>query len=314
MPARPPPSIVMLQIVMRPSIESASIASPANSTTCAAGAVDAHLADRAEDQVLRGDARCPARPRSGCSIDLGLRCTERLRREHVLDLGGADAERQRAERAVRRGVAVAADDRHARLRHAELGADDVHDALAVGAQRVDRHAELRAVGLERLDLLAAELVLDQLRGRRAVGRRVVVGRRERAVGPAHRASGEAQAVEGLRAGDLVHEVQVDVDEAVGDLVEVPDLVEQGLAASGTAQSRRHDGEQDGLLLSGVLEMVGQVGVEGDGVAGLQVEGLVVDVQRRAAALDASRPRGCRARASAGRRGRRSPRRARACGG
>ncbi len=33
MPARPPPSIVMLQIVMRPSIESASIAGPANSTT-----------------------------------------------------------------------------------------------------------------------------------------------------------------------------------------------------------------------------------------------------------------------------------------
>ncbi len=33
MPARPPPSIVMLQTVMRPSIESASIAGPAYSTT-----------------------------------------------------------------------------------------------------------------------------------------------------------------------------------------------------------------------------------------------------------------------------------------
>ena len=32
-PARPPPSIVMLQTVMRPSIESASIAGPAYSTT-----------------------------------------------------------------------------------------------------------------------------------------------------------------------------------------------------------------------------------------------------------------------------------------
>ena len=32
-PARPPPSIVMLQIVIRPSIESASIAGPAYSTT-----------------------------------------------------------------------------------------------------------------------------------------------------------------------------------------------------------------------------------------------------------------------------------------
>ncbi len=33
MPARPPPSIVMLHTVMRPSIESASIAGPAYSTT-----------------------------------------------------------------------------------------------------------------------------------------------------------------------------------------------------------------------------------------------------------------------------------------
>ena len=33
MPARPPPSIVMLQTVMRPSIDIASIAGPANSTT-----------------------------------------------------------------------------------------------------------------------------------------------------------------------------------------------------------------------------------------------------------------------------------------
>ena len=33
MPARPPPSIVMLQTVMRPSIESASIGGPAYSTT-----------------------------------------------------------------------------------------------------------------------------------------------------------------------------------------------------------------------------------------------------------------------------------------
>jgi hypothetical protein len=33
-PARPPPSIVMLQTVIRPSIDSASIAGPAYSTTC----------------------------------------------------------------------------------------------------------------------------------------------------------------------------------------------------------------------------------------------------------------------------------------
>ncbi len=34
MPARPPPSIVMLQSVMRPSIERAAMAGPLYSTTC----------------------------------------------------------------------------------------------------------------------------------------------------------------------------------------------------------------------------------------------------------------------------------------
>jgi hypothetical protein len=152
------------------------------------GARDAHLADRAEDEVLGGDALAELalvaddhRP--------GLVLHERLGGEDVLDLARADAEGQRAERAVRRGVRVAADDRHARLGDAELGPDDVDDALLVAAQRVDRDAELRAVALERLDLHAAELVLDQRGGRGAVGRRVVVGRRERAVGPADLAPG-----------------------------------------------------------------------------------------------------------------------------
>ena len=50
----------------------------------------------------------------------GLALPERLRRQHVRDLGGADAEGERAERAVRRRVAVAADDQHAGLAQALL--------------------------------------------------------------------------------------------------------------------------------------------------------------------------------------------------
>src|SRR3954463_8737404 len=42
------------------------------------------------------------------------------------------------------------------------------------------------------------------------------------------AAGETKAVEGLRAGDLVHEVQVDVQQARRHLVGGPDLVEQRL--------------------------------------------------------------------------------------
>ena len=87
-------------------------------------------------------------------------------------------------------------------------------------------AELLAVALERLDLHAAERVADARGDRRPVRRDVVVGRGQRAVRPAHGAAGEPQAVEGLRARHLVHEVQVDVEQVRRDLVGGPDLVEQ----------------------------------------------------------------------------------------
>jgi hypothetical protein len=45
-------------------------------------------------------------------------------------------------------VAVAARDRHARLREAQLRADDVHDALLRRAEVVTADAEVAAVALE----------------------------------------------------------------------------------------------------------------------------------------------------------------------
>jgi hypothetical protein len=62
---------------------------------------------------------------------LGLLLDQRLGRQHVLDLRSADAMRERAEGAMRRGVAVAADDGRARQREALLRPDDVDDALAL---------------------------------------------------------------------------------------------------------------------------------------------------------------------------------------
>ena len=135
---------------------------------------------------------------------------QRLGGEHVLDLRGADAHGDRAERAVRGGVTVAAHDGHARLGQAELRPDDVHDALFDVAHRVQPDAELLAVAPQRLDLGARDRVGDRLVD---VDRRhVVVLGGDREIGSAHRAAGEPQTVEGLRAGDLVDEVQIDVDE------------------------------------------------------------------------------------------------------
>eukprot|EP00976_Prorocentrum_cordatum_P011471 230508-Prorocentrum_minimum.AAC.1 len=75
-----------------------------------------------------------------------------LRGEHVLHLAGADAEGERAESAVRGGVGVAAHDGHAGEGEALLGADDVHDALALVRQAKVLHAELRHVLLQRQHL------------------------------------------------------------------------------------------------------------------------------------------------------------------
>ena len=116
--------------------------------------VDADLTDRGEDQVLGRDAE-PERALVADPHRSRLGLDEALGREHVLDLARADPEGERAERAVRRGVGVAADDRHPRLGDAELRSDHVHDPLVLGAERVQGDPELGAVALERLHLDAA---------------------------------------------------------------------------------------------------------------------------------------------------------------
>ena len=120
-----------------------------------------------------------------------------------------------------------------------------------------------------------ELVADARGDRRAVGRHVVVGGGERAVGPADLAAGQPQAVEGLRARDLVDEVQVDVDAGPGATSWAAQILSNSvrrLVMLAAAQAGGHDGQQDGLLRAGVLEVVGQVGVEGDAVAGVRARG------------------------------------------
>ena len=153
--------------------------------------------------------------------------------EDVLHLAGADAEGQGPEGPVGRRVAVAAHDRHPRLGEAQLGADDVDDALPGRPHGVERDPVLGAVVGEGLQLAGGDGVGE---GEvEADGGRVVVGRGQGEVGPAHGAAGQAQAVEGLGRGDLVDQVEVDVEQvglvagAGVDHVLVPHLLRQGLA-------------------------------------------------------------------------------------
>jgi hypothetical protein len=123
---------------------------PAVFIRIAHAAVHAEAANDREDHVLR------VHPGAELAVDVNapyLQRVEReaLRREDVADLRGTDAKGDGAKSAVRGRMAVAARDRHPRLRQAQLGADDVHDALVLAARRtrsVELDAEFAAVALE----------------------------------------------------------------------------------------------------------------------------------------------------------------------
>ena len=113
-PARAPASIAMLQTVMRPSIDSARMAAPAYSITWPVPpAVPIRpMMARTSPSAL---TPAPSVPSTSTSMFLAGAWSSVCVASTCSTSDGADAEGQRAERAVRRGVAVAADDRHARL-------------------------------------------------------------------------------------------------------------------------------------------------------------------------------------------------------
>ena len=210
-------------------------------------AADPDPGDQREDDVLGADAgRQPAVDPDLVGLRVALE--QRLRGEDHLDLARADAERERAERAVRAGVRIAADDRHARLGQAELRPDDMDDALRGVADAVQRDAELGAVRLELADLGRGHLVEDR---QAAVRRRDrVVGRRDGPLRVADLQAAGAEPGERLWARDLVDEMEVDGEDGrgarvLGDDVLGPDLVDDrarvGHAAARSVRSGMRQG-------------------------------------------------------------------------
>ena len=168
-------------------------------------------------------------------------CKQRLRGQHVLDFRRADAMRQRTERAVRGGVRVAADDRHARQRGALLRPDDVHDALAQVVHLELRDAVGVAVVVERVDLQLRDRVGDAVRA--VGGGHVVVGHGQIRADAPHRALGQLQTFERLRAGHFVQQVTVDVKNGRAvvlgvDNVRVPQFVVESLCHGVFTAKRR----------------------------------------------------------------------------
>ena len=163
---------------------------------------------------------------------LRLALQQALRGQHVLHLAGADAERQRAECAVRRRVAVAADDGHAGLRQSLLRTDHVHDALLGCCECRSRGMPKSLAVLSPAERAAlAAIVIED--GQRAVAWWECCGRWWRWSDPAGGPSGRARAgLESLRRGDFVHQVQIDIEQRgrarlLGDDVGVPDFFDDG---------------------------------------------------------------------------------------
>ncbi len=113
----------------------------------------------------------------------------------------------------------------------------MHDALLDVAHRIEADTEFGAVSAQRLDLSARHRVGDRLVD--VDGGHVVILGGQRQIGAPHRPAGQAEAVESLRAGDLVHQMQVDVNQVgcvipTGDHnVVVPDLFGQGARLAGS---------------------------------------------------------------------------------
>src|SRR2546430_371356 len=148
---------------------------------------------------------------------------------NVAHLGGADAEGDRADGAVGRGVAVAARDRHAGLREAELGTDHVHNALLARRHVEERQAEV---------LHVADHVDRHLLGQRIGVGAGLVGRRDDVIERAEGALGHPdfqlripEHLKRLRCGHLVDEMQADQELGLSrrqgpDGMCVPHFVEQ----------------------------------------------------------------------------------------
>ena len=141
----------------------------------------------------------------------------------MLDIGGADPEAQRAERTVGCGVAVAGAHDHARQDEALLGCYDMLDALPLIEDVEQLDAEIGAVLLEKPHLVGRLDILDMPRAYR-VGRIDVINDGERGARAPACAPGRAQTAEGLRAGILVQNRTVDVQEDFAGAIKIPDGV------------------------------------------------------------------------------------------
>ena len=256
----------------------------------AGGAVGADLADRAEDQVLGGARPGRARPRSRIRIVCGSPLHAGIWVASTCSTSLVPIPNASAPNAP--CVAVC-ESPHTIVIPGwvtpELGADHVHDALAAIEPSeytgIPNSAQLRSSVCH---LHARQLVADP--GRPACRRWATLWSAVASVrsGRLTRRPASAQPVERLRAGHLVHQVQVDVEQAAPHRRGRPRSCRTASVASAPPQAGAENREQHGFLRTWIFKMMIQVRVERDAVAIEQLVPLAVAVQDDRPALDECR--------------------------
>ena len=210
MPARPPPSMDMLQTVIRPSMDRERITSPVYSMTWPVAPATPILPMMLSTTSF---AVTPAGslPFTRISIVLGLNW-RRVCVASTCSTSDVPMPIANAPNAPCVGcVAVAAHDDLARLRVALLRPYDMHDALKRAEPVVQRDAELFAIPVQRVQLRLCDWVGDGP-GEFPCGRVVVRGC-DSQFGAAHLAPCHSQPVERLRRCNFVNQMKVNIEDS-----------------------------------------------------------------------------------------------------
>ena len=106
---------------------------------------------------------------------------------------------------------IAANDGHAGQGRAVFRADDVDDTLTLVLERViGQRTGFTDVGVEGFHLQTRDRVFDATLP--MIGRRVVIGRGDDRRHPPGLASSQLQPLVGLRTGDFVHQMAINIDQ------------------------------------------------------------------------------------------------------
>ena len=126
----------------------------------------------------------------------------------MLHLRRSNPECQRAKRAVRPGVAVAANNRHPRLRQPQLRTNHMHNPLIRRIHIEQPDAKFLAIRLQSPDLLGR----NQIRNRSAtrLSRNIVIDGSHRPRRLTNFPPRGAQPIKSLRRSHLMHQMQIDI--------------------------------------------------------------------------------------------------------